>query len=174
MPILNPSATNGLTNINLLQPTAFKLVIDRRNYQNIEFFAQTVQIPAISLSAAPQYAPRQGPGIPFPGDKLTFSELTATMLIDEELNGYIEMYRWMERLVETNYISPYNKTDTELPHHADVTVTILTSHNNANRQFRFIDCIPTSLGDISMEASTQDTVALVSPISFAYSYFTID
>ena len=60
MPTLDPTvtvnvddtltgSTTGLSNINLLQPTSFKLIIDRKNFPNLEFFCQSVAHPAIDI-----------------------------------------------------------------------------------------------------------------------------
>ena len=36
-------------------------------------------------------------GVPFIGDKLTFNELQANILLDEDMKAYDEMYSWMRR-----------------------------------------------------------------------------
>lgn len=170
MSTLNPDAASGLNNINFLQPTAFKLVIDRRNYPNLEFFAQTVMHPSMTLSAAELPYSRIA-SIAMPGDKLTFGELSANIILDENMNSYIEMYNWMKRLVETSNVSALN-TD-QIPTFADITVSVLTSHNNSNRSIKYIDCIPTLLGDVSFETTTGDIQYLTFPVSFRFSYFEI-
>jgi hypothetical protein len=87
------------TNINYLQPTAFKLVIDRKKFGNLEYFAQTVTHPSVTLPAAD--LPFKRANLHMAGDKLTFNELTATIILDENLSAYSEMYDWMKRLVES-------------------------------------------------------------------------
>ena len=37
-------------NINYLQPTSYKLTIDRQNYPNLEYFAQTVTHPGMIMN----------------------------------------------------------------------------------------------------------------------------
>ena len=95
MPELNPSVSvdvsdtsynSTLNNINLLQPNAFKLVIDRKNFKNLEFFAQTVMHPDLTVQAADTFYQRVS-NIPVAGDKLTFGELTAMIILDENLNS---------------------------------------------------------------------------------------
>jgi len=161
------------TNINYLQPTSFKVVIDRVNYPNLEFFAQSVQHPSISLTAADAFYSRVS-SVPFPGDKLTFGELSAMVIVDEDMAGYMEMYRWMERLVETNYVTPMTKKfDTDIPSVADVTVSVLSSHNNKTKRIRYIDCVPTLLGDLEFTATVSDIQYLTFQIAFRFSYFTV-
>jgi len=170
MPTLNPDATSGLNNVNFLQPTAFKLVIDRRNYQNLEFFAQSVMHPSMTLSAAELPYSRLG-SVAMPGDKLTFGELSANIILDENMNSYLEMYNWMRRIVENPNTNPLDTTS--IPTFADITVSVLTSHNNTNRSIKYVDCIPTLLGDVSFETTTGDIQYISFPVSFRFSYFEI-
>lgn len=170
MPTLNPDATSGLNNVNFLQPTAFKLVIDRRNYQNLEFFAQSVMHPSMTLSAAELPYSRLS-SIAMPGDKLTFGELSANIILDENMNSYLEMYNWMKRIVENPNTNPLDTTS--IPTFADITVSVLTSHNNTNRSIKYVDCIPTLLGDVSFETTTGDIQYISFPVSFRFSYFEI-
>ena len=179
MAILTPNTTVTVDNaptsfstVSLLQPTAFKLTIDRQYYANLEFFAQSVLHPAMTMGAAEVPYKRIG-SVPFPGDKLTFGEMTSIIIIDEDLNAYTEMYNWMQRLVETDYQTPGDRTETNPPSTADITVSVLSSHNNQTRQIRYLDCIPTLLGDISFEATTGDVEFLTFPVSFRFSYFEI-
>jgi hypothetical protein len=172
MPTLNPDASTGINNINFLQPTAFKLSIDRKNYPNLEFFAQTVMHPSMTLGFAEMPYSRIGT-IAMAGDKLTFGELSATIILDENMNSYTEMYNWMKRIVENTNVSALDRNLNNIPTEADITVSILSSHNNVLKRIRYIDCIPTLLGDVSFESTTGDIQYLTFPISFKFSYFDI-
>jgi len=157
------------TNINYLQPTAFKLVIDRKKFGNLEYFAQAVTHPSISVVATD--LPYKRANLHFAGDKLTFNELTATIILDENLSAYSEMYDWMKRLVETNNQTRTFGVDGDYSTAVDITLSVLSSKNNLVKQIRYIDCIPTDLGDINFQATTQDIQYLTFPISFRFSYF---
>lgn len=161
------------TNINYLQPTQFKLVIDRRNYPNLEFFAQSVAHPSVDVQAA-ELGYKRLTSVAMPGDKLTFGELSAMIILDEDMNSYTEMYNWLERLVETNNTSLANERDTtKIPTYADITLSVLTSHSNGNKEVRYIDCVPTSVGTIDFMATAGDVEYLTFPVSFRFSYFEI-
>ena len=140
-------------NFNYLQPTSFKLVLDRRNYPNLEFFCQTITHPGMILNPVELGIPRLA-GLPIPGESLTFNELSTNIILDENLKGYEEMYNWILRLVNTNIGSGGRGsiyTDKDVTTYADITLSILSSHNNQTKQVRYLDCIPTSLGDIQFE-----------------------
>ena len=164
-------------NFNYLQPTSFKLVIDRRNYPNLEFFCQTVTHPGMIMSSV-ELPYQKVAGIPFPGDKLTFNEMTAQILLDENLESYNEMFAWMRRLLDTD-MGPRNRRSAQgqgntfgnVPTYADITLSILSSHNNQTKQVRYIDCVPTSLGDIVFESTATGQEFISFAASFRFNYF---
>ena len=160
------------TNINYLAPTSFKLVIDRRNYPNLEFFAQTIQHPGASVAPLEVPIPRLS-SVSMPGDKLTFGELAAVIILDEDMTAYTEMYNWLSRMVEKKSPDAQDRFGSEPPMQSDITVSILSSHNNQNKQIRYIDCVPTMVGDINFESVVGDIQYLTFPVSFKFSYFEI-
>lgn len=156
------------TNINYLQPTGFKVVIDRAHFPNIAFFATSVLHPSISTTAAD--VPFRRVNIRMAGDKLTFGELQCNLIMDEDMKAYQEMYDWLESLVETDFVSPVNRSTTKRPTAADITVQVLNSHNNPVKSIRYLDAIPTNLGDVQFEAS-QGNSFITFPVTFAFTYF---
>lgn len=158
---------NLTENFNYLQPTSFKLVIDRRNYPNLEFFCQNVTHPGMIMSSA-EVPFRKVAGVPFPGDTLTFNELSTNIILDENMQGYDEMFAWMRRLLDTNMGSV---TTQAVSSYADITLSILSSHNNTTKQVRYIDCIPTSLGDINFTSTSGGTEFITFNASFRFNYF---
>jgi hypothetical protein len=158
---------NLTENFNYLQPTSFKLVIDRRNYPNLEFFCQNVTHPGMIMSSV-EVPFRKVAGVPFPGDTLTFNELSTNIILDENMQGYDEMFAWMRRLLDTNMGSV---TTQAVSSYADITLSILSSHNNTTKQVRYIDCIPTSLGDINFTSTSGGTEFITFNASFRFNYF---
>ena len=176
MATLDPTVTNGFNNINLLQPTQFKLIINRKNFPNLEYFCQSIQLPSMDVPAADLPYSRLS-ALPIAGDKLSFGTLECMIIVDENLNAYKEMFEWLQRIVQTNEASGLDRSrnnDTTAPTVADITVAILSSHNNTTRTIRYIDCIPTSVGSLSMEATTGDTIPISLPVSFRFSYFELN
>lgn len=160
------------TNINYLQPTSFKLVIDRENYPNLEYFAQSISHPSMTVTAA-ELPFRKFRSIPMPGESLDFGEFSAQIIIDEDMTGYSEMYGWLTRLVEQNLKGALDRSDDVVPATSDITLSILSSHNNTVKQIRYIGAIPTSLGEISFEATAAGTEFLTFSASFRFSHFEI-
>ena len=167
---------NLTENFNYLQPTSFKLTIDRRNYPNLEFFCQNITHPGMIMSAV-ELPYQKVSGVPFPGDKLTFNELSCNIILDDNFKGYSEMFDWMRRLLDNNLNGVPSRAQrrgnamVNPPTYADITLSILSSHNNLTKQVRYIDCVPTSLGDIVFESTASGTEFIVFSSSFRFNYF---
>ena len=58
--------------------------------------------------------------------------------------------------------------DTVIP---DLERAILSSHNNQTKQVRYIDCVPTSLGDINFESTASGQEFITFAASFRFNYF---
>lgn len=160
-------------NFNYLQPTSFKLVIDRRNYPNLEFFCQNVTHPGMLMNSV-EVPFRRVAGVPFPGDTLTFNELNTNIILDEDLTSYNEMFSWIRRLLQTNMGKGGRgniQSDVDAPTYSDITLSILSSHNNLTKQVRYIDCIPTSLGDIQFQSTSGGSDFITFNASFRFNYF---
>jgi hypothetical protein len=162
-------------NVNLFQPTSFRVIIDRKFYKRLQFYVQSVNHPGAQNAAADTPYSRIG-GVPLPGNTMTYGELTMNVLLDEDFESYIEMYDWMLRLVnEEQVASPMrNSSQDPIPTYADIHVHALTNANNHNRLLKYIDCVPVSVGDINFEATNQGVEAITFQASFRFSYFEIE
>ena len=162
------------SNANYLQPTGFKIGINRKYFPNIEYFAQSVMHPDMSVSQIEM--PYKGiGGVPFTGEKLNFGELTCMIIMDESLSAYTEMYNWLKSFVEAPNVNASEAANVERgPSKADITLSILPSHNNVSKKIIYRSAFPTLLGDINFEASTGDVQYITFPISFRFTYFEIE
>jgi hypothetical protein len=113
-----------------------------------------------------------------PGDKMEYGELSMEVLLDEDFSSYMEVYNWMLRHVQTEQISKRGGLGTgpssDQPTYADISLVALTSHNNSNKTFKYIDCLPVAVGDIRFEAQNQSVEYVTFPVSFRFSYFEIE
>jgi len=155
-----------------LAPTGFKIALDRKNYPNVQFFAQQVLHPAMDMTTTEIPYRRVG-SIVTPGDTLSFGSVTMDVLMDENMNVYQEIYDWMRRLVEQQHKANTGRMfsgEDDLSSYCDITVSVLTSHNNISRTIKYTNALPTSLGDITF-AATQDGQYITFPATFRFDYF---
>jgi|SRR5210317_3465 hypothetical protein len=153
---------------NYLTPTGFKVNINRDNYPNLQFYAQGVQHPDLNLESTEISYPRVG-RVGFLGESLTFGLLSMDVLLDEDMNSYRELFDWVHRSVERNHTG-YNKNPTEIPSYCDITLSILSSHNNTNKQFKYMNSHPTSIGAVNFTA-TDAGEYITFPVTFRFDYF---
>ena len=157
-------------NINYLQPSGFKVIMDRKFYPNLVFFATSFIHPSTGLQ--PSYAPRSRADIRFAGDKLTFGEVQLNIILDEDMHGFTEVYNWMEEIVNVERTPMSARTDTQRSTECDMSVMVLNNKNNTSKEIVYRDAIPTSLGDISFDTASGDNFITV-PVSLAFTSFTI-
>lgn len=159
------------TNLNYLQPTGFKVVIDRTKYPNMEYFAQSVSHPGAQLNPL-ELPVRRITSVPLAGDKMTFSEVAFSIILDENMTSYREMFDWMTRIVNDGQVSALERT-TKIPTYADITLHVLSSANNTVQKIRYKDCVPTGLGAIEFVSTTGDTTYVTFDAQFRFSQFEI-
>lgn len=158
------------TNKNFLQPTGFKFVIDRRNYPNLEFFAQSVTHPGATVNPLELPTTRIA-GVPLAGDKITYGQLTLEVILDEDMVSYKEIQSWLERIVNDGHVD--ETINDKIATYSDITLIIMTSHNNKNVQIKYKDCVPVDVGSIQLASNTSDVTFLTFEVSFRFSSFEI-
>ena len=147
-------------NFNMLAPTGFRVTIESPKFSNLEYFITTVSLPTVT-SAEAEAGFRNQQGF-IPGDQVSFEALDITFVLDEDMKNYTEIFDWMKSNVQEN-----------IPAKHDIILSILTSHNNVNKEIKFINAIPTSLGGVEFSSQVDTLDYLQSTISFRYDRFEI-
>ena len=114
--------------------------------------------------------------VPMPGDKLTYNEMLANIILDEDMKSYTEMHNWMRRILDQDNITAVDrfKNSTQRPPaQSDITLSILNSSNNMIAQIIYRDSIPTALTDIQFQATSGAESFLTFGASFRFTYFDI-
>ena len=154
------SSSTLTTNFNGLSPTSFKLVIDHTKYANVEYFITTITIPDLSLGEIrTQFRGQMGY---IPGEKPEYGVLNLRFMIDEDMKNYEEIYDWIQDNVTSKNITA-----------ADMTLSILTSHNTLSKEFQFVNAFPTSISGVEFSTQAQDVEYLQADVSFRYDRFVI-
>jgi hypothetical protein len=164
-------------NINPLQSNGFLFGIQK--LPEISFFCQEATLPDLQAPPAEMETPLVV--VPVPGEKLSFGDLAITFLIDEGMYNYVAVHNWMIGLgfpeSHEQYKNFINSRINELSRnellggYSDGTLQILNSTNNATRTVRFVDLFPTSLQQITLQSTTQDTTYLAATATFRYTTY---
>ena len=70
-------------NFNFMKPTDFHVRIDRKRFHNLQFFANTVTHPGVSVSTPSLAIPRLQ-NMSVPGDTYAVDEVSMDILLDED------------------------------------------------------------------------------------------
>jgi hypothetical protein len=153
-----------IDNYNFVSPVGFRLIIDKYKYPNTQFVIQRVNLPQMGVSMYQVESPK----IPFhvEGTKMEFSTLDISFLIDENFVNYREMYDWLYDQVNVQESKEVSKK-------RDMTLQVLSSHNNISTEFFFSSAFPTSLSGASFDSSSSDVTYIEANVTFQYDYFTI-
>ena len=153
------STNNNLTdNLNLLAPNGFKLIINKKESANTEFFLTSFSLPSANLGET-QVNYKNAVGFA-PGETMTFDSLSMRVAMDEELKGYTELLQWMVA----------NETKLTVN---DMIISILSNTNAPNKQIQFTNAFPVSVSGVEFNAQSGDVEYLQTDVTFRYDRFTI-
>lgn len=159
------------TNKNFLQPTGFTISVDRTNCPNFQYFIQSVNHPGADV-AATELPYRNITSIPLAGDKITYGSLSLDVIVDEDMNSYKEMQEWLEYIVNTGHVTKSQAVQSnQRSTYGDITLNIMSSHNNKVRQIKYFDVIPTSIGSIQLAATAGGVEYITFSAEFRFTQF---
>lgn len=154
---------------NYLSPVGFKINVKR--LPNVEFFTQRVLTPGVSTSSPETGTPLSN--IYSVGDRLLYQELDLSFIVDESMENYSECLKWLESTTSPETLNQYKSlAASEEGISSDVSITILNSHKNPNVIFTFLNCIPTALTGVSLDATAEDVVYPEVSLTLRYDRFT--
>ena len=159
------------TNKSFLSNNKFQFVIDR--LPHVEFFVQSVNLPAMTLLNSDTQTPFTRVSIP--GNILIFDPLQVTYMMDENMQSWFEIYNWITQLgnpTSRNKIGGLTTQPGALNSiTSDAVLTINTNANNPNIRVTFKDLYPTELTGVQF-TSTEGQDFLTATITFAYTTYT--
>lgn len=169
---------NQIENRNPLRPTQFRFTLARA--PKVTFFSNTANIPSMSLGIAKQ--PTYLKDIPVPGDKIIFEDFSLRFIVDEDLENYTEMYRWIKGLgypedlnqiydLQREKTNKYSKLNSQMNIYSDGTLQVLTSNQRPNFLVKFYDLFPYDLTTLLFDATITSSDPFTAEVKFKYTYF---
>lgn len=157
-------------NTNLLQSTKFLLTFDR--IRTTQYFCQTVNLPGVSLGEVSRATPFLD--MYSPGTKLTYDPLVVEFILDEELQGWKNLYDWFLTMADPD---GFEKRDgsRELQtnkHFSDATLSILSGLNNPLVRIHYTNLFPLSISDIRFDTTQSADTILTATATFRYQSYT--
>ena len=173
-----------IANWNYMSPLGFKLIITKT--PKVDFLCQSANIPQISMGTAVQ--PTYLKDIPVPGDKVLYDDLSVRFLVDEKMENYLAIHKWITGLGYPESIGQYrqlkkddNRTDRRVSDAADpryfefsdATLQILNSNYKPSVLVNFKDAFPISLSTLEFDVSNRDYSYFTAEATFKYTIYEI-
>ena len=159
------------SNINPLQSNGFLFGIQK--LPEVNYFCQEVTLPSLDLPYAAMDTPLSR--VHVPGDKIDFGDLSLTFLLDEDMVNYVALHNWLVGLGFPENREQYALFVADgipsLKASSDAVLQILNSANNVSKTIRFVDVIPTSISQVTLQSTTTDTTYITATATFKYSYY---
>ena len=166
-----------LENRSFLIPNSFGLTIERS--PTVGFFGSIINVPGFTLGVAAQ--PTYLKEIPRPGEILNFEDLTLNFMVDEGLQNYLEIDKWMRGLGFPEDIKQiYDLQDDAtvdsvgINIYSDATLTIYNNQSQPAFVVKFKDVFPYYLSPLEFNAQMPEAEVLTCQVAFKYSIYTIE
>lgn len=132
----------------------------------ISEMAQDVLIPNTTLMQA--VVPYSQLDIPMVGDKIEYGDIDVGFIMDENFDGYVEIWNWMNIMAGTD-----TAVENRFEYYCDVSVIILNNEKEKIRTFVFKDCWPTSISALAMNSDAGgEPLSAILTLAFADMYIT--
>ena len=173
-----------IANRNYMSPLGFKLVLTKT--PKVDFLCQSANIPSISMGTAIQ--PSYLKDIPVPGDKVLYDDLNVRFLVDEKMENYLAIHKWITGLGYPESIGQYSqlkkddrRTDRRVNdsadplyfQYSDATLQVLNSNYKPSVLINFKDAFPVSLSTLDFDVTTRDYNYFTAEVTFKYTIYNI-
>ena len=152
------------TNPNFLSPLSYKFVLQRT--PNLNFNVQTIRLPGMTLSSTETATPFVS--VPNSG-KISYSPLTITFRVNEDMTDYLEIHNWMKGLGSPTSFTEYaalKQSTSGL--YSDATLVINNSRKLGNLSATFIDLFPIELSDLQFTTMDNDVNYIECTVDFRF------
>ena len=173
-----------IANRNYMSPVGFKLILTKT--PKVDFLCQSANIPQISMGTAIQ--PTYLKDIPVPGDKVLYDDFTVSFLVDEKMENYLAIYKWITGLGYPVSLGQYDqlrkddiRTDASISddgdplyfQYSDATLQVLNSNYKPSVLINFKDAFPISLSTLDFDVTTRDYNYFTAEVTFKYTIYNI-
>lgn len=173
---------------NFQSPLTFDFRIDR--LVDFNFFVQKISVPNLNIAAVTTGTPFVN--IPYPGDRMSFGELSVEFKVDEGMRNWFEIFSWMQGISFPETQAQYGALKTgalkNLDGDARKTISprsngdiygqgvlmVNSSANNPSVVIKFIDLHPVSLSEAVFDTTDQEVTYVTCTVTFKYDYFTVE
>jgi hypothetical protein len=163
-------------NTNPLQSSKFILAFNR--LPTVQYFCQEANLPGVTLGVIEYATPLRD--VPIAGNKLSYNEFDITFIVDEQLQSWNELYKWLLSIGSPKSLeerSRFNQLQNQYTnkdeYYSEATLTIMSSLNNPLLRVNYHRMFPISISDIKFDTQLDADTIVTATATFQYSYFDI-
>jgi hypothetical protein len=169
--------TSQPENRSFLIPNSFGFTVERS--PTVGFFGSVINVPGFTLGVVAQSTYLKN--IPRPGEILSFEDLTLNFMVDEGLENYLEIDKWMrglgfpediQQIYDLQDQSDINRIGLNI--YSDATLTIYNNQIKPAFRVIFKDLFPFYLSPLEFNSQMSEADVLTCQVSFKYSIYTIE
>ena len=166
---INTSMSDQPRTNNYLATNFFKLEID--SFPTVTYFCQSVNLP--SLTASVVEVPVAGFGLPIksPVGRYSYENMSASFLVDENMENWLEVYNWMSemRAFDTDCATkPYDSL------FSNATLQIMDGSYTPIKTVTLEEIFPVGISGVQFSTVVVDTEPVIATATFAFTKYTID
>ena len=179
------------TKLDYASPTQFRFGINQ--LPKVEFFIQTCNLPGLSMGNTEIANPFKN--IPVMGDNIEYEDLNLTFLVDEYLENYMQLHKWLtgigfpeersefrqHRDVTSNTPAGGGVPQTDVigaavadkAMYSDAFLMILSNKNNPIVEIDFKNIFPISISGLQFDGGATDVEYLTCDVTFKYQIYEV-
>jgi hypothetical protein len=161
--------------VNLLNTQTFNFSVAM--CPTLTSYVQSVSVPGVTLGEAGIETPFVR--IPEPGDKLTYSVLGVSFLVDEEMKNWLEIFDWMTSLGYPDNLRQFGNIPQARRAAADqvrgdMVLLIYSNQSVPVLKVTFKDAFPIAVGDIPFTSTDTGNEAAIATADFMYRTYIVE
>jgi len=156
-------------NNNLITSSNHLLVFNRKGFEDFQVQVQSFGLPGITMGTIPGQSYKIT-SYKIIGSTIEYNDLVCTIILDEKLDSYFELYKWFMDLIAPEGVNtiPYEQLQTTGNLH-------ILNNNKGNQEviLNFYDIFPVSILDIPFDTTTSDEGNITVQVTFKYRLFKV-
>ena len=161
---------------NFFNSSKYQIVLSR--LPDVELFCRQVSLPDVSIAYFELNGHLAGDDDMPSCSEITYGDLTVTFIIDENMENYISVLKWLKTISpddDLDNIYPESTPDYEDIYTTTVTVFIKNNNQETIGEFNYGRCIPVSLSGLELNVSedaimTANLTFRVNELDFDFKY----
>tara|TARA_R100001015_G_C4509327_1_gene81479 strand:- start:55 stop:600 length:546 start_codon:yes stop_codon:yes gene_type:complete len=153
---------------NPMMNTSFRFIMTK--VPKMTYFCQRVNLPSLSLVEVEQPT-RFGAKLYKAGDGYNYEDLSVEFIVDENMENWLEIYNWLRSCANMNDTTEFEPIE---KHMSQAELVILNSAYKGIQSVSFENLIPTSIGAIQFDSSTNETEPVIASATFRFSSYEIN